>query len=134
MSGWLAALLLPLAIALPFLLRRRGDSIIDGAAPEPRWRRHFLAGYSVAVLVLLHAAYSTGTGLALRAGTLGIYLATGALLLVLAQVFVGLLLREPRLRDRAALRRRHLWIMAAIVVLVLSHIALNSALIHGRLR
>lgn len=133
MSGWIATLLLPLVIALPYALRRAGSAI--GSAPfGSRWRRHFWAGYTIAALVLLHAAYATATGLALRAGTLGIYLASGALLLVGAQVFVGLLLREPSLRRRAALRRRHFWIMAAIVILVCAHIALNSALLRGHAR
>ena len=130
----MAALLLPLVIALPFLLRWSGVSFGGGSPGSARWRWHFWVGYIVAALVLLHAAYATATGLALGAGTLGIYLATGALLLVIAQVFVGLLLREPSLCRRAALRRRHFWIMAAIVVLVVAHIALNSVLLHGRLR
>lgn len=133
-SGWVVALLLPAATALPFLLRRGGQAIAGGAPIGRRWRRHFWLGYAIAALALIHAAYSTGTGLALRAAMSGIYLATGALLLVFAQVFVGLLLREPSLRNRPALRRRHFWGMAAIVVLVLGHIALNSALLHGHVR
>src|ERR687886_234639 len=80
--------------------------------------------------VVVHAGVSTGTGAALRADAPGVYLATGALLLVFVQVFLGLLLCEPSLRRRTVVRRRHVWVMAGIVALALGHIVRNSALVH----
>jgi hypothetical protein len=134
MSGWVLVLLLPLAIALPFLLRRGKTGIHDQRPLVQRLRSHYRLGYAIAALAVIHAWIATGTGLALRANTTGVYLATGALFLVFAQVFLGLLLREPRLRRRRVLRRRHFWDMAGIVSLALGHIALNSVLVHRILR
>ncbi len=129
-SGWLLVLLLPVTIALPFRVRRAAR-IASADDPSGRHlRRHYRLGYLIASVALGHAAVSTGTGDALRAGGTGLTLATGALLLVCVQVVLGLLLREPSLRDRPALRRRHVWVMVGIVTLALGHIALNSAFIH----
>jgi len=125
-SGWALVLLLPVTIALPFVLRRRPSATVDG-----RLRPHYWMGYGVAALTLAHAAVSTGGGLALRVDPSGVTLATGALLLVIVQVFVGLLLREPSLRRRPLVRRWHVWGMVGIVALALGHIALNSALLHA---
>lgn len=130
-SGWVLVLLLPLTIALPFVLRRRTRRTADEGPAGGRWRLHYWLGYGIAALAAAHAVVPTSTGLALRANAAGLYLATAALLLVFIQVFVGLLLREPSLRNRPVMRRWHFWGMAGIVVLALGHIALNSVLLHG---
>ena len=130
MSGWVLVLLLPLTIALPFLLRSSKTGISDQRPLVQRLRSHYWLGYAIVALAVIHAWIATGTGLALRANTTGVYLATGALFLVFAQVFLGLLLREPSLRRRTVMRRRHFWVMVGIVTLTLGHIALNSALVH----
>ncbi len=130
-SGWVLVLLLPLTIALPFLLRRRKQHTSDEGLRGGRWRLHYRLGYVIAALAVAHAVVPTSTGLALRVNAAGLYLATAALLLVLVQVFVGLLLREPSLRNRPTMRRWHFWGMAGIVALALGHIALNSVLLHG---
>lgn len=130
-SGWLLVLLLPLTITLALLLRRGAPVVSAKGPPWRRWRLHYWLGYGIAALTIAHAAISTGTGIALSVRVAGIYLATGALLLVLAQMFVGLLLREPSLRNRAVMRRWHFWGMVCIVALVVGHIALNSVLLHG---
>jgi hypothetical protein len=128
-SGWILVLLLPVTIALPFL-SRPARRVLTGTALRQRLRPHYWLGYVIAAVVVVHAGVSTGTGVALRADALGVYLATGALLLVFVQVFLGLLLREPSLRRRTVVRRRHAWVMAGIVALALGHIVLNSALVH----
>jgi hypothetical protein len=130
MSGWVFVLLLPFAIALPFLLRRGKTGRGDQRPLVQRLRAHYWLGYALAALAVLHAWIATGTGLALQANTTGVYLATGALFLVVAQVVLGLLLREPSLRRRTVMRRRHFWVMVGIVSLALGHIALNSVLVH----
>jgi hypothetical protein len=129
-SGWILALLLPLTIALPFLLRRVKPGVSGRYPLVQRLWPHYWLGYAIVALAVIHAWIATGTGLALRANTTGVYLATGALFLVFAQVFLGLLLRVPSLRRRTEVQRRHFWVMVGIVTLTLGHIALNSVLVH----
>jgi hypothetical protein len=133
-SGWLVVLLLPITITLPLRLRPV-DRLAAGQRPiQERLRPHYWLGYAIATLVLIHATAATGTGVALRAEMTGMYLATGGLLLVCVQVFLGLLLRERSLRRRAVVRRRHVRVMLGIIVLALGHIALNSATLHTLVR
>lgn len=127
-SGWLLVLLVPLTGLLAARLRR-GAGMTDGTLWQ-RLRPHYWVGYTIAALALFHVAVATGTGAALHADAAGLYVATGALLLVFVQVFLGLLLREPSLRRRPTIRRRHILVMVGIIVLALVHIALNSALLH----
>jgi hypothetical protein len=129
-SGWILVVLLVVTITLPYLVRRHARSE-DGRRPILlRLQPHYWLGYTIAAITMAHAALSTGTGLALHANATGVYLATGALLLVFAQVFLGLLLREPSVRRRTVMRQRHFWVMVGIVTLTLGHIALNSVLVH----
>ena len=126
-SGWVLLALLAVTIAVPFALRWRC------ATQRPlrqRLRPHYWLGYVIAALALVHAGLATGSGLALHANATGMSLATAALLLVGAQVCLGLLLREPSVRNRPALRRRHLWVMIGIVVVTVGHIILNSPVVH----
>lgn len=126
--------LLAVTITLPFLLRRRGRASADRRPFRQRLRPHYWLGYGIAALVLLHAAVAlSASGTALMATT-GVYLANGALLAVVAQVFLGLMLREQSPRRTPVYRRWHLWVMMAIVVLALGHIALSSPLVHTLLR
>ena len=127
-SGWVVALLLPITITIPLRHSRVQRAIL------PALRPHFWLGYGIAVLAIAHAGIAEGLGVALRANAMGVYLATGALLLVFLQVFLGLLLREPSLRRRPLVRRRHIWVMVCIIVLAIGHIALNSALLHKFIR
>ena len=123
-SGWIVALLLPLTIAIPLRHSRVKRAIL------PALRLHFWLGYVIAVFAIAHAGIAAGLGVALSANATGVYLATGALLLVFLQLFLGLLLREPSLRRRPVVRRRHVWVMVGIIALTIGHIALNSALLH----
>jgi uncharacterized membrane protein len=123
-------LLLPLTIVLAV---RRGRTLplrIARYRLRPRMGLHERLGFGIAALAVAHALIATGSGVALRAGAAGIYLATGALALVFVQVFLGLLLREPSLRRRPTVRRRHVWGMIGLVMLALGHIVLNSTLLH----
>lgn len=132
-SGWVLVALLPLTITLPFL-QRRALRWMDGGPGRQRMQAHYWLGYLIAVVVLLHAGVSIGGGVALHSQPTGLYLASGALALVVIQVFLGLLLREPSLRRRAVMQRRHFWVMVGIVVLALGHIAINSALVQRLVR
>ena len=55
----------------------------------------------------------------------GLWLATVALLVMLWQIAIGLLLRNPTQSNRRELRRAHFWTMASMAVLVVMHIVLN---------
>lgn len=127
-------LLLAVTIALPFLLRRRGPASPDRRPFRQRLRPHYWLGYGIAALVLLHAAVALSNGGAALMATSGVYLANGALLAVVAQVFLGLVLREQSPRRTPVYRRRHFWVMIAIVALALGHIALSSPLVRTLLR
>lgn len=127
-------LLLAVTITLPFLLRRHGRTSADRRPFRQRLRPHYWLGYVIAALVLLHAAAALSSGGTALMATSGVYLANGALLAVVAQVFLGLVLREQSPRRTPVYRRRHFWVMIAIVVLALGHIALSSPFVHALLR
>jgi hypothetical protein len=140
-SGWAIAALTGVTIALPYLARRR-----PGAAPparlEPavayleRLRPHYWIGFTLAGLSLLHAglAMSSSPTPAGDGWTVGIWVATGGLLLVFGQVSLGLGLRGrpgvpgPIGAERVRRRRLHLLTMALLVAGGLTHVVLNGPL------
>lgn len=130
-SGWALVLAVVITISLPYLLRRRLPTRAKGQPILQRLRPHYWLGYAIAIVALAHAVTPMAAGLGGRTSQAGLYLATGALLVVFSQIFLGLLLREPSTLRRQVIRRRHFWGMVALVVLALGHIALNSTLIHG---
>ena len=123
-TGWLMMILLAVTILYPFLLRR---GILGPVQPFlKRMRFHYWLGYSIATIVLIHALLPMSTGLAKGADAVGLDLATVALLLTFAQVFLGRQLSWPKQPIRRVMRRWHFWVMIGIVAFVLGHIALNS--------
>ncbi len=70
----------------------------------------------------------------MHSNSLGIYIALAALGLVVAQLFIGVLLREPSIRRRNVWRSRHRALMLAIVVLAALHVALNSSTLRHLLK
>lgn len=135
-SGWLALILVSVAIAIPYILRRGWLSGALTARPiesrtssSPflvRLRAHYWAGYVVAGLSFAHAWVPMRSGYMKRTDVLGLWFATLALLLLFLQVLVGLTLRAPQIQGRHSLRRLHFWGMAAIVALVGAHIWRNA--------
>jgi hypothetical protein len=118
-SGWLLVALLVVTIALPY--RRRG-------AGRGRLRLHYWLGYAIAALALIHGMVSMTRGIVGRAHPAGLRLASLALLVAFCQVGIGLWLRGKSGR-RVAARRIHFWVMAALVALVVLHVALDSWLL-----
>lgn len=92
-----------------------------------RLRPHYWLGYVGVEIVLAHAWVPMQAGWAMRSNATGLYLASGALLLLVAQIVLGLRVRQTRSKQRRQLPRAHLWIMATVVALALGHIGLNSA-------
>jgi hypothetical protein len=123
-SGWVLIVLLIATIVYPFLLRRGWLGPVQPFLR--RMRLHALLGYSIAGIGLLHAWVPMSAGFANRVDALGLYLATGAWLLVLLQVGLGMFLSQPKLGPRRMLRRWHFWVMVGLATLVVAHVVLNS--------
>lgn len=119
--GWVAVLLLAATVSVPYFVR---------AAPAPdtlrsRWMGvHFWIGPIIFLVAFIHAWLPMSAGVA-RQGLVGIWLATFALLTMGWQVASGLRLRGSDAARRGSRRRLHFWTMAAIVALVLAHVAIN---------
>jgi hypothetical protein len=131
-SGWLASLLICVAIVIPYMTRRNwfaGVLATQDASKSPFLtclRSHYWAGYVVTGLSLAHAWVPMRSGHMKRSDIQGLWFATFALLLLFLQVFVGLMLRTPQIPERRSLRTLHFWGMAAIVALVGAHIWRNA--------
>ena len=132
MSGWIAVILIGIGIALPYLLRRTWLSLRLGIAQgfvAPYLKRmwaHYGAGYLVAGLSFAHAWVPMRAGYMRRANLTGLWLATGALLLLWTQLALGVALQDSRLQQRRAIRGWHYWVMVAVVLLVVGHVWLNG--------
>jgi hypothetical protein len=123
-SGWVVAGLTAVTISLPFLLRRR---LRWASTYLERLRPHYWIGFTIAGLSLVHAglAMSSGPAPGGVSWTVGIWVATGALLLVFGQLSLGLGLRQPGGADRKRRRRLHLVTMALLVAAGAGHVVLN---------
>ncbi len=87
-------------VALPYAIRR-GVFVTSQSAGRPHpflepMQPHYRLGYAIAGLVLAHAWVSMSAGLATHVDAAGLYLATGAFVLVVLQVGIGLRLRARR--------------------------------------
>jgi hypothetical protein len=123
-TGWSMMVLLITIILYPFLLRA---GILGPIQPFlRRMRLHYWMAYSLALLLVVHLWVSMTGMLALVVNTLGLYLATIAMFLVLAQILLGLRLRQPSLIQRRLIRRQHFWVMLALVAFVIGHVVLDS--------
>lgn len=134
-SGFLALFLILIGVTLPYVLRwqaRRSGN--DAALIWGRIRVHSWIGYAVLVLVLLHMYVSMGAGMARFTSTLGLNLATLGLLLIFAQLALGLSLTSADTTGRRVIRRVHFAVMLGILAIVSLHLALNSILVEQLLR
>jgi hypothetical protein len=124
LSGWSAVALFGSGLAMPYLLRRtRG-------AKTPYLRRmwpHFWLGYMAFLVSFVHAWFTMRSGNMRGINAAGVWIATGALLIMLSQIAVGLMLRNPTQSNRRALRRTHFWTMTLVAGLIVVHIALNRS-------
>ncbi|HEV2654303.1 MAG TPA: hypothetical protein VGT82_05065 [Ktedonobacteraceae bacterium] len=128
-SGWVILGLLVATILYPFLLR---SGFLGPVQPFlKRMRLHYWLGYSITALVIVHAWIPMSERLAGSVNALGLYLGTGALLLVFVQVALGRQLSWPKLSLRRVVRRWHFWVMVGLVAFVVGHIVLDSATIQG---
>ena len=116
-SGWIAFALIPLAASSGWVLRRIGGRY------ALRMRPHYVVGYGAAALAAAHAWASAGTmG---GADARGIWIATIAVLELLAQTFLGVSLQAPGVY-RVPLRRWHGVTFFAVLALAAVHVVLNG--------
>jgi hypothetical protein len=122
LSGWAAVLLFGSGLAIPYLFRRVAGAKI------PYLRRmwpHYWVGCLTFVASFAHAWFAMRSGNMRGMNLSGVWIATVALIVILWQIVVGLLLRDPAQSKRRALRRLHFWTMALVAALIVLHVALN---------
>ncbi len=128
-TGWAMMVFLAVVIAYPFLLRA---GLLGSVQPFlPRMRVHSWLAYGLSGTLLVHLWFSMSGGIALVVNALGLYLATGAMLLVGAQIWLGRSLSWPKLANRRKARRWHFWVMVGLVTLILAHVTLDSELVQA---
>jgi hypothetical protein len=122
LSGWAGVTLFGSGLAMPYLLRR-----VPGAKTSllQRMWPHYWLGHFAFFVTLVHAWLAMRSGNMRGINTSGIWIATIALLIILWQIAVGLMLRDPTQSNRRALRRTHFWTMTLVAGLIVLHIALN---------
>ena len=121
LSGWGAVALFGSGLAMPYLLRTPG-------AKTPYLRRiwpHLWVGYLAFLVSFAHAWFTMRSGHMGGINAAGVWIATIALLIMLWQIAVGLMLRDPGQSNRRALRRTHFWTMTLVAALIAVHVALN---------
>jgi hypothetical protein len=92
LSGWAGVLLFGSGLAMPNLLRR------SPGAKKPYLRRmwpHYWLGYLSFFISFAHAWLAMRSGNIRGMNLLGVWIATAALAVILWQIAVGLLLRDP---------------------------------------
>lgn len=122
LSGWAGVLLFGSGLAMPYLLRR------CPGARLPYLRRmwpHYWLGYLAFSVSFAHAWIAMRSGNMRGMNMSGVWIATLGLFVILWQIGVGLLLRDPAQTKRRSLRRLHFWTMALVAGLIVIHIALN---------
>jgi hypothetical protein len=122
LSGWAGVLLFGSGLAMPYLLRRPPGTKV------PYLRRmwpHYWLGYLMLIASFEHAWFAMRNGNMRGMNLSGVWIATIALLVILWQIGIGLLLRDPAQSNRRALRRLHFWTMALVAGLIALHVALN---------
>lgn len=128
--GWIGVALLIAVIAIPY---KRIREIKSASAKRPglrlslrsMWMHYWLAP-AAALISLLHAWIPMSSGRMPNTSLNGLWLATYALGLLFLQLLVGLITRYAGPNSVVYLRRIHFAIMAAIMLLLASHLILNS--------
>ena len=122
-SGWLAAVAIILAGAIPLGTRLRLGK--RGAPTSKPMRMHVVLGLVTSSFAFAHTILvipALGSPAATGAGPLAIAPAGLAFFLLVAHAGLGLQLRDEKLRTRAKTRRSHAMTAVAILVAVSIHI------------
>jgi hypothetical protein len=121
-SGWAAVLLFGTGVAMPFLLH---NSLRSSKPFLRRMWPHYWLGYLTFFASFAHSWMAMSSGDMKGVDVPGVWIATLALLVILWQVAIGLLLRDPSQSSRRALRRAHFWTMMLVAVLIFVHVSRN---------
>jgi hypothetical protein len=134
-SGWLVAALTAATIPLPYLLRGRLLAPAGWSSGYlERLRPHYWIGFTLAGLVLLHAVLAMSAPFPVSVGgATGLWVATGVMLLLFGQVYLGVGLQRLRGRERLRQRRLHFWTMTLLVAGSLVHVVLNGPVVRALL-
>jgi hypothetical protein len=122
LSGWAGIMLFGSGLIMPYLLRG-----VSGAK-TPYLRRlwpHYWLGYLAFIVSSSHAWLAMRSGNMRGIDSSGVWIATIALLIMLLQVAVGLMLRNPTQSNRRTLRRIHFLTMTFVAGFIVAHVALN---------
>ena len=122
-SGWIAAIAIVLAGAIPLATRLRLGK--RGAPTSKPIRMHVVLGLVTTAFAFVHTILvipALGSPAATGAGPLAIAPAGLAFFLLVAHAGLGLQLRDDRLKTRAKTRRSHAMTAAAILVAVSIHV------------
>lgn len=124
-SGWIAALFILLAAAVPLVRRARDGK--RAAVGSPTVRAHVLVGLGTSIATFVHTGLvlpELGSEAAVGAGAWAFAAGALAFLVMIAHAGLGLGLRDPKRKDRARQRRRHATTAAILGVLVAAHVLL----------
>ena len=122
-SGWLAAIAIVLAGAIPLGTRLRLGK--RGAPTSKPIRMHVVLGLVTTAFAFVHTILvipALGSPAATGAGPLAIAPAGLAFFLLVAHAGLGLQLRDDKLKTRAKTRRSHAMTAVAILVAVSIHV------------
>ena len=124
-TGWVAMGLVVIAAVVPLgyrLWRRRRPA---PRSPTISW--HVIVGIGTALAAFVHAVVgvtSMGSERSIAAGNLPFAAGAAAVLVLMAHVGIGLQLRDPKLKLRPQLRRRHVITAITIGAFTLIHAVL----------
>lgn len=111
---------------MPYLARREARARLPGR-PLAAWlRAHAWAGHVIATGTAAHVVVSMTPTIAGAANALGLYLATAALGVLIAQWIVGMVLQRRSARRPRRLLRAHFLLMLALVACTAGHLVLNA--------
>jgi len=118
LTGWLVA---GLAV----------NSVFVAIFRKARLQDHFVSGYAIAALSLLHASFSVNAVKLSPAALAGVIVATAGMLVSWIQVLLGRRLREREPGRRGRLLWAHATVAAGLGAVLVAHLALNSRLLRG---
>ena len=122
LGGWAGVMLFGAGLMMPYLLR--GVSRTNAPYLRRLWP-HYWLGYLALFVSSAHAWLTMRSGNMHGINSSGVWIATIALLIMVWQIAVGLMLRDPTQSNRRTMRRTHFWTMTLVGGLIVMHIALN---------
>jgi hypothetical protein len=132
LSGWFALACIVLAAMVPLAYRAREHK--RASVDSPATRAHVMLGLLTSLSAFLHTGLvlpELGSEAAVGGGTIAFFAGAIAFMVMIAHAGLGLGLRNPKIRDRAARRRRHATTAALLGTIVVVHVALLLRASHG---